>query len=350
MNSPSVSIVIPCRNENGFIETCVESVVANGFPLEDMEILVVDAMSTDGTRQAVGDLTARYPFVRLIDNPASLTPVALNLGIRASRGSVIVRIDAHATIEPGYISKCVTALRAGKADNVGGVMRIAPQSHSLFGEAVAACLSHSFGAGGPRYRTGSRDAVLVDTVQGGCYLKSLFEEMGYFNEKLPRSQDMEFNRRLKLRGGRILLLPDVVYIYYARSSVRVFLRHSWTNGVWAILPFLYSNVSPVSLRHLIPLVFAISLTVALGLGVAAPAVGIWAIAAVGVPYAAAAIWSSAEIGWRQKKPMLALVTPFVFLSLHLGYGFGSCWGCIKAFGIWVGRRSFRQVSSSAQAR
>ena len=89
---------------------------------------MVDAMSTDGTRELLAGLSARYPFVRVVDNPAGVTPVALNLGIRAARGTVIVRIDGHATIQPGYLVKCVTALRAGKANNVGGVMQIVPKT------------------------------------------------------------------------------------------------------------------------------------------------------------------------------------------------------------------------------
>ena len=210
MNTPSVSVIIPCRNEAGFIAACVESIVANGFPHDELEILVADGMSTDGTRQVLGDLAARYQFVRIVDNPAGATPIGLNLGIRAAQGTMIVRIDAHSTILPGYLMKCVSALRAGRADGVGGVMQTVPQTPSLFGQAVVACLSHSFGVGGSRFRTGASEACFVDTVFNGCYRKSLFEEIGYFNEKLPRGQDMEFSQRVKSRGGRILLLPDAV--------------------------------------------------------------------------------------------------------------------------------------------
>lgn len=346
MNTPSVSIIIPCRNERGFIEACVESIAANGFPNGDLEVLVIDAMSTDGTRQLLSELSVRYPFMRVVDNPSGLTPTGLNLGIRTARGEVIVRIDGHSTIQPGYLSKCVTALREGKADNVGGAMLTVPQNPSWIGRTVVACLGHSFGVGDSHFRTGTSAPVLVDTVFGGCFQRSLFEQMGYFNEKLPRGQDMEFNRRLKMRGGRILLLPDAVSIYHARSTLGAFLRHNWTNGVWAILPFLYSDVTPVSIRHLVPLMFALSLIVALGLWAAVPAIGIWAVAAVGIPYAAAALLSSVDIGRTQRKPTIALLAPLVFLSLHLGYGFGSCWGCLKAFGIWLGRGSDK--SGSAQ--
>jgi glycosyltransferase involved in cell wall biosynthesis len=348
MNAPSVSIVIPCRNERGFIEACVESIAVNGFPVEDLEVLVIDALSTDGTRQLLASLAARYPFVRVVDNPAGVTPVGLNLGIRAARGTVVVRIDAHSTIEPGYLFKCVGALREGKAENVGGVMLTVPQVPSLFGQAVVACLSHSFGVGGSRFRTGVREPVLVDTVFGGCFHRSLFEEIGYFNEKLRRSQDMEFNRRLRMHGGRILLLPDAVSIYHARSSFGTFLRQAWTNGVWAILPFLYSDVTPVAIRHLVPLMFVLALAAALSLCAVLPAVGIWALAAVAMPYAGAVILSSTEIGCSRRKPLVALLSPLVFLSLHLGYGLGSCWGCLKALGISVRRLLSPDTPGSVQ--
>ncbi|MEI9814899.1 MAG: glycosyltransferase family 2 protein [Acidobacteriota bacterium] len=330
MNTPTVSVIVPCRNERAFIADCIYSVVTDGYPHNDMEILVIDGMSTDGTRGVLEKLKLLYPFLGVLDNPARSTPVGLNLGIRAARGRVIVRIDAHSTICCNYIGKCADAVLSGRADNAGGSMLTVPQNDSLFGAAVVACLSHVFGVGGSRFRTGAKKPLLVDTVFGGCFRRSLFDEIGFFNEKLSRGQDMEFNRRLEKRGKRILLLPDVVSVYHARSTVGMFLGHNWTNGVWAILPFLYSHVTPVSLRHLIPLLFALSVSVAVVLAAARPAVGLWFLAAIMVPYAVVCLAAAVEIAVRRRKPLLLPLVPFVFLGLHLSYGFGSCWGLLRA--------------------
>ena len=105
------------------------------------------------------------------------------------------------------------------------------------------------------FRVHTDEPKWVDTVFGGCYRREVFDRVGLFNENLVRGQDMEFNLRLKKAGGKTLLVPDIVSYYYARSDIKSFWKHNFTNGVWAILPFLYSPIMPVSWRHLVPLIF-----------------------------------------------------------------------------------------------
>jgi glycosyltransferase involved in cell wall biosynthesis len=291
-----------------------------------MEVLVVDGMSTDGTRELIALYAARDRRVRLIENPEQITPSALNRGIQVSNGEIIARIDAHAAIANNYLSLCVRHLLERGADNVGGSMRTLPQDEGPFAEPIVAALSHRFGVGNSYFRIGSGEPRWVDTVFGGCWRRDVFTRVGLFNPDLKRSQDMEFSLRLKAAGGRTLLVPDVWSDYYARARLSAFWRHNFVNGEWAILPFLYSSVNPVSLRHLIPFVFVLSVLGGLGLSP-------WSalpLLAVLSPYLFLNLLASGQLAWRDRRPSFLTLMPIVFLSLHLGYGLGSVSGVLKA--------------------
>ena len=338
---PLVSIILPCRNEEKFIARCLDSIVANDFPKESLEILVVDGMSQDGTREILAGYTRRYQFIRLLDNPRKITPVALNIAIANAKGEIIMRMDAHATYDDKYISKCVKMLDQHNADNVGGIWRIIPRTNTLIGQAIVKSLSHKFGIGNAYYRIANEEKPRqVDTVPFFCLRKQVFQQLGLFNEDLLRGQDMEFNLRLKKAGGRTFLVPDIVSYYYARSDMKSFLKHNWCNGVWAILPFAYSNVMPVSWRHLVPLVFVSVLTGSSLVAFVWPfsLLGLLATASI---YTAANLAASAHIAWRDRDIRYILVMPTVFASLHLCYGLGSLWGLVKLAGHTVSRVAYK---------
>jgi succinoglycan biosynthesis protein ExoA len=322
---PFLTVIIPCRNEVRFLGGCLASVVANDYPPDRLEVLVIDGGSTDGTRELIASYQRRDARVRLVENPQGSTPWALNHGIKAARGEILARVDAHACIAPQYLTRSVEHLLRSGADNVGGVMRTLPQDPGFFAGPIVAALGHRFGVGNSHFRVGCGEPRWVDTVFGGCWRREVFERIGLFNTALERSQDMEFSLRLKAAGGRTLLVPDVASDYFARSRMGPFWRHNWLNGEWAILPFLYSSVLPVAPRHLIPLLFVASL----GLALAAVPWTMEPLAVVAIPYGLASAAASAQVARREKRPHYALVMPLVFFVLHLGYGLGSVQGLCK---------------------
>jgi glycosyltransferase involved in cell wall biosynthesis len=324
-----VSIVIPCRNERQFIGMCLDSILANEYPMSSLQVLVVDGMSEDGTREIVTHYSQLHPFIRLIDNPRRITPCALNIGITEAHGEIVMRMDAHATYSPQYIVLCVDALQRYGADDVGGVWRIIPQENTLLGNGIARLMSHPFGAGNARYRyINPTVPESVDVVPYFCCRRETLDRVGPFNERLTRNQDMDFNNRLRKSGGTILLVPGVVSYYHSRSSLFLFVRRYFVDGAWGVMGFAYADQLPLSPRHLVPLAFVLAvLTTALA-GLVVPAARWLLLLAVG-SYALVDLAASLDIAWKNRDARYALVMPWVFLAFHVGHGLGSLWGIIR---------------------
>ncbi len=326
---PVVTIVIPCRNEAAFIGKCLTSIVASDYPATHLDVIVVDGMSGDGTRAVVESFAERHASIRLVDNPQGSTPVAFNLGIDHARGDLIMLMSAHATLAPDAIGQCVEYSARYGADNVGGRWNIVARDEGLMASAIVAAMSHPFGVGNASYRTAEAgEPTWVDTAAYGCYRRSVFGRIGRFNERLLRGQDMELNRRLLRAGGKTLLVPSIVITYFARTDVRSFWTHNVRNGVWALVPFLYSEVMPVSWRHLLPLAFVGSLVGSAVLGICSPAFGVLGASIAGA-YAVACAAASLHVAWRRRDVRYVVLMPIAFGMLHFGYGLGSLWGAIK---------------------
>ena len=342
---PQVSVMVPCRNEARFITACLESILGNGYPVDRLEVLVVDGMSTDGSRRQIESFAARYPNVRLIANERLITPAALNLAIRASNGAYLLWMSAHSSYEKGYIQSCVEHAELYRADNTGGTIVTVPRDNTVAAPYIVAALTSRFGVGDARFRFPSGDPRWTDTVFGGCYRRDVFERIGLFNEALVRGQDMEFNLRLRRAGLRTLLVPAIHSVYHARTRLGEFARHNWTNGVWAILPWLYVSHRPVAWRHLVPLAFVAAMTVAVGLAVSVQG-GWWLLALIGTAYLIGAGAASLEVARRHRDWSYAILMPPTFLLLHLSYGYGSLWGVLR-LGAALSRAAVLRVKATA---
>jgi glycosyltransferase involved in cell wall biosynthesis len=326
MPIPYLSVIIPCRNEENFVRGLLDSVLQNGYPVENMEILVVDGMSGDRTRQIVQEYAETYSQVKLLENPKRAQAAALNLGISLALGEVLMRLDAHSRYEPGYISALISALRESGADNVGGTWHLEPRSASLFAQACCAAISSRLGSGDAEYKISSGNLTprWVDTVPYFCAQRGLFDRVGVFNEEVGPSEDMEFSMRLRRAGGRSLLVPTAHCHYYLRTQPWEFLCHNWRNGVWAVLPIARSSVFPFRLRHLAPAAFVGTVLLLMLLTILWPVLG-WSLGALLLTYFGAVCGFSLKIALERQKPALMLALPAAYFSLHFAYGLGSLW-------------------------
>ncbi len=323
-----ISIIIPCRNEKKFIGNCLDSIINNDYSKDSIEVLVVDGMSEDGTRVVLKEFAEKYTFIKLYDNPEKIVPMAMNLGIKNATGEIIIRMDAHNTYEKDYISKCIQNLKDLNADNVGGVWVTVPGNNSKVAQSIALALSQPFGVGNAHFRIGLREARMVDTVPFGCYRREVFDRIGLFNEHLVRNQDIELNLRLKKAGGTILLVPDIVSYYHARSTLSALAKNNFWTGYWVVYSTRFAKL-PFSLRHLIPFAFVLSMLGSFALSVLFNPL-IYLFLGIAGSHALANIIFSYKIA-RERAFSLFPFLILTFLVLHLSYGLGSMWGIWKVF-------------------
>lgn len=322
-----LSVICPIYNEEKYIAGCIDSIIAQNYPKDDIEVIFADGMSSDQTRKIVAQYAERYNWIRLVDNPRKIVPPALNAAVKASRGDVIIRIDAHASYPSNYFSALATALKRYDADNVGAVCRTDVLVKTPKSLAIREVLAHPLGVGNSAFRTGIDSAGEVDTVPFGCWKRDVFEKYGYFDERLVRNQDIEFNKRIKRGGGRIVIIPETHSTYYARETFAKLAKNNFGNGKWNILTVKYTRqFDSLSPRHFIPLAFVLSLIIPLIAGIFwTPA--LWLSAASMAAYLVAVSAISAKIAIRCHLNFFYLVSSFAIL--HLSYGLGSLCGLAK---------------------
>lgn len=314
-----VSIVVPCRNEATYIRGLLDSLLATSYPRDQLEVLIVDGMSDDGTRDVIAEYARRHPWIRLLDNPKRTTPCALNLGICRARGTVILRMDAHAHYPPNYVADLVAWLERTGADNVGGACVTLPGAATVTARAIAAALAHPFGIGDARFRLGTSHLREVDTVPFGCFRREVFERVGVFDEELVRNQDDEFNFRLLRAGGRVLLVPGVVSYYYARRSLRQLARMFYHYGFFK--PLVALKVRRImTLRQIVPAAFVLSVALT---ALAAPWIAAARTLAVLILGSYLALDGTCALAIaRRHGARVGLAAAFVLPVLHLSYGAG----------------------------
>jgi glycosyltransferase involved in cell wall biosynthesis len=273
----------------------------------------------------IADYAGRYPVIRLIDNPNRTTPHALNLGIARSRGTIIMRMDAHAYYPPNYVADLVVWLEQSGADNVGGAWLTVPADATVTARAIAAVLAHPFGIGNALYRLGTKQPRDVDTVPFGCFRREVFERVGMFDEELVRNQDDEFNFRLLRAGGRVLLVPGVVCRYYARRSVGQVARMLYQYG--SFKPLVALKVGRImTLRQLVPPLWVLGVLLT---GVAAPWLATARALAVFILGAYLAVDGACALalGWRHGA-RVGLAAAGIFPVAHFSYGLGFLRGAL----------------------
>jgi len=258
----TVSVIIPCRNEENSIRECLCALAScNGVGTDFLlELLVIDGLSDDRTREIVQQVQYEGLPVKLIDNPNKITPFALNIGLHEAIGEYVMIASAHSSFEPNYISTLLDAIFKLNADGVGGYMQTIVRNITRKSMAIKEVMSCPWGVGNSSFRTGVDRITQVDTVPFGLYKRNTLIEAGGYNERLVRNHDMELSKRLIAAGKRIFLIPDAHCRYYVRDTYHAICKNNFGNGLWNILTVkITGDLSSLSLRHFIPLLFLLSL-------------------------------------------------------------------------------------------
>lgn len=325
---PRVSIIVPCYNEQATIRPLLEAIFHQTYPRANMEVVIADGLSEDGTQAAIVDFQNSHPdlMVRVVENTARSIPSAINCAIQASQGEFIIRMDAHSRPLPNYVERCLAALQAGLGENVGGVWQIEPGGKSWIAESVAVAAAHPLGVGDAGYRIGAK-ASLVDTVPFGAFHRSLITRVGSFDETLLSNEDYEFNARIRHSGGRVWLDPEIVTVYYARSSLRELGRQYWRYGYWKFR-MLRRYPDTIRWRQGLPPLFVTSL-VGLALLSWWPPAG-WLLTLEIALYITVLFLAGLVSALRHRKPYLFIGLPLSIATMHLAWGSGFLWSIITS--------------------
>lgn len=322
VTNPRVSIIVPCRNEIDHIEKTIKSILVQQSPIGGFEVIVADGASDDGTRNILMKLAKDDTRLRIVNNHGQIVSTGLNAAIRESRGSIIIRMDAHTEYAPDYVRRCVEVLQTTGADNVGGPARTKAMNYAQ--AAISAAYHSRFSVGGARFHNVNYEGP-VDTVTYGCWHRRVFDRVGFFDEELVRNQDDEFNLRLKRAGGKIWQSPLIRSWYSPRASLIRLFKQYMQYGYWKVR-VIQKHKIPAAIRHLIPSSFVLMLTVlpilsfhwrpALSTWIAL--IGLYAISNVAASFVTASRW-----GWK-----LFPILPLVFAAYHFGYGYGFLLGIL----------------------
>jgi glycosyltransferase involved in cell wall biosynthesis len=327
---PFVSVIMPVRNEEDFIERGLRAVFSQTYPSDLLEIIIADGESDDTTGHIIESLRKETEIpIKVLNNPKRIAPTGLNIAIAEAKGEIIVRVDGHCEIDQDYVANCVKHLQEGKADGVGGPIETIGEN--LQAKAVAIAMSSKFGVGGSAFRTIDNKELFVDTVAFPGYKKSTLTKVGKFNEELVRNQDDEFNYRIRKMGGKILLSPDIRSRYYSRSNFKSLWRQYFQYGYWKVR-VLQMHPKQMSLRQFIPFSF-VSTIIFLGILSVFFEIARWVLVLVISLYLLAAI--IATIYEVKRTKIIAL--PYVFFSyiiLHMSYGLGFMLGLFSFYNKW----------------
>jgi len=328
-DDPTVTVIMPVRNEGTFVERSLVAVLAQDYPRDRMEVLIADGISTDATRDLVSTLARRRPdlSLRILDNTGRRVASGLNVGLNCAKGDVVIRVDGHTVIAPDYVRECVEHLKRTGADNVGG--RMDAVGEGTFGRAVALATSSPFGVGGARFHY-SDEEEWVDTVYMGAWPREVFYRIGLFDEEQVRNQDDEFNYRLLSHGGRILLSPRIKSKYYNRSTVRSLWRQYFQYGYWKVR-VMQKHPRQMRPRHFIPALFVGVLLVTL---IFSPLsfISRYLFLLIAGSYLIANV--AASIITRPRDWKVFPLLPIAFATLHFSYGFGFLAGLARFWNRW----------------
>ena len=322
-----ISVICPVFNESKYIDLFIGSILQQDYDLAKIEVILVDGMSTDNTRSKIIQYCEKYSFLKLLENHRQIVPCAMNIGIRASVGEYIIRLDAHSVYPSNYISKLIEYAQNTNSDNIGGICKTDVKNKNPKSLAIVEVLGNRFGVGNSSFRIGANKITEVDTVPFGCFKRDVFDRFGFYNEKLVRNQDIELNKRILRGGGKIYLIPEIECTYLARETFKGLTENNFQNGFWNILTVYYTKtMSSLSLRHFIPLLFALSLIVPPLL-----AIGYYPLILISV--ATLLMYSSLilviSIHLSRKKKLRLVYLLLSFFLLHFSYGAGSLVAILK---------------------
>lgn len=333
---PLISVIIPCRNEAAYVGPAIESLLFQEGVPGDVEILIADGMSSDGTREVLHDFENRFSQIKVFENHRKTVPFALQILLTQAQGEFIVRADTHCLYPSNYLRDLHKYLSSGSADNVGGVIETIPGADTPDAQVIANCMNSRFGVGVSFRTLAGNEPKRVETVPFGAWRKDHFANFGDFDQAFTRAQDLEHNIRVVKNGGTVLCLPWLKVRYYARDTFTKLWKMAFQYGYWKI-PVMLKHRIRFSMRQFAPALLVAATVVGVLVGFAFP-VGFLPVGIYALVNLIAAITVAHKDGMLKYFPLYS----YAFVLMHYGYGFGYLRGLIDAcFGRAAG---FAEIS------
>ncbi len=326
---PSVSVIIPCRNEEKTIHLVLDAIYGQTYPRDRLQVVIADGFSEDRTREKIADFKTAHPDldVLVVDNPQRVIPAGLNAAIKASIGELIVRMDAHSIPNPDYVALCVDALERDIAQNIGGVWDIQPGKDSWIARSIAAAAGNPLAVGDAHYRFTDK-AAYVDTVPYGSYKRELFEQIGLFDETLLANEDYELNTRILQSGGKIWLDPKIRCTYFARSNLRALAKQYYGYGFWKV-QMLKRYPETLRWRQVLPPAFLLGLALTLLVGIFWKP-SLYLFTAVLGLYLLILLAVGIHMAIKKRDILMMIGVPLAIITMHFSWGAGFFAGAFGA--------------------
>jgi glycosyltransferase involved in cell wall biosynthesis len=333
---PFISIIIPSRNEEKFIQKCLDSIIDQTYPKDKLELLVVDGMSIDKTREVIKEYSQKHSFITLLENARKVTPFAMNIGIRNSRGEVIVLVNAHSILDRSFLKNSIEYLKKTDADAVGGMLNTLNDGTSIISKAIPLATDSIFGAGGRRYRSRVEEGFVRDTLPYCAYRRDLIDKIGWIDEDLIRDQDEEFNYRILKSGGKIYYTPQIKSYLFIRPSFRKLWKQHFQYGYFK--PLVAQKVGGIlTWRQTIPSIFVSSLFIT-GLFSFFIRYSLWGFLLILGSYIGVNILFSLILSIKEGLRLFPFIA-ISFATLHVSYGVGYIKGI---FDFIIGKRHLKR--------
>jgi GT2 family glycosyltransferase len=281
---------------------------------------VVDGLSTDRTREILEGYSERYPFIRILENPKKVTPIAMNLGIKDASGEIVILVNAHSILDKDFLRNNVLCLkRMVEASAIGGRLQTINESKTIISQAIPVAADSLFGCGGRRYRNRTKEGFIKDTLPYCAYRKEIFLKIGYIDEELIRDQDEEFNYRLLKNDGKIYFNPNIKSYLHIRPTLKKLWRQHFQYGYWKVR--VAQKVGAIfTWRQLVPGIFVGSLIFCLFFSLVSKTF-LFILSGIVSLYIAVNLGFSLHLSLKNKLRFV-FVLPVVFATLHFSYGLG----------------------------
>lgn len=322
--TPLVSIVIPMFNEEKNIGKCLESILFQTYPPDKIEILIVDGKSTDGSRSIAEKYSHQHSNIHILDNPGRKTPKSLNLGAKHASGDVVIILGAHTRIKNDFVAQNIQYMKMKRVKCTGGTQ--INTGDTYIQQAIGQAMGSPFGIMSAPYRY-RRQESFVDTVVYAAYHRSLFDEIGYFDEEKIISEDAEFNWRIRKAGYKIFFTPKIVSYYFPRANLRKLIKQFFRYGILRV-NVVKKHLDALKFLHIIPAGFVFFLItsgiLALFWRAVTPIFG-GLVLLYGVFLAIASLYTGLRYGLKYLPAL-----PLVFAALQLSFGTGFLVGIFKS--------------------